>query len=407
MKTHKYSTALAAYEGMYHFSDKSSDKYTNADDSATKVINARKEDSPGTELFDSRWNDMWVANRIKFQVLPDDPGRITKFGQALIDTKESFLIYHVDSGSRDKVWSDGGDGTGLNWMGLQLMLLRDELNGKSRRDTSSWSNWIRRTYLATEQLTVLQDGRLGKGSSSRDRRLCSWGHHHHIWKSSNYPSNSISDSSAYPAYSDSDVTRDCTESGNDWIRAVKIANAEISKRVGKGSGTADDEGCFSCGGMTKVLLCLFILIAGFLLGWFFFFKNPKLDPLGANIMGKPRRNSSYRRSRSHDSHRSGSSNSGSHSGRSAHSTRSGSRRSSRRSRSHSGSDSPRSRHSKVESKSSHSHREEQHYHSSSIHSSNAKRRIESSIGRSSLRQQFPDSSGSDNDPPLTTISRHH
>ena len=40
---------------------------------------------------------------------------------------------------RDKVWSDNGDGSGSNWLGLQLMLRRDELRGAGE---GGWTSFI-------------------------------------------------------------------------------------------------------------------------------------------------------------------------------------------------------------------------------------------------------------------------
>ena len=39
---------------------------------------------------------------------------------------------------RDMVWSDNHDGSGKNWLGLQLMLLRDQIRGEER-----WSSWLK------------------------------------------------------------------------------------------------------------------------------------------------------------------------------------------------------------------------------------------------------------------------
>lgn len=41
---------------------------------------------------------------------------------------------------RDKVWSDNSDGSGSNWLGLQLMLRRDELRGGGE---GGWAGFIR------------------------------------------------------------------------------------------------------------------------------------------------------------------------------------------------------------------------------------------------------------------------
>eukprot|EP00438_Fugacium_kawagutii_P014695 Skav232116 [mRNA] locus=scaffold2353:133052:142220:+ [translate_table: standard] len=37
----------------------------------------------------------------------------------------------------DTIWSNNNDGSGKNWLGLQLMLLRDQLTG-----SRTWTSWI-------------------------------------------------------------------------------------------------------------------------------------------------------------------------------------------------------------------------------------------------------------------------
>ena len=47
------------------------------------------------------------------------------------------------------IWSDNHNGTGCNWLGLQLMLLRDELRGCRG---PSWQSWLQ---LGTSSRTIL------------------------------------------------------------------------------------------------------------------------------------------------------------------------------------------------------------------------------------------------------------
>jgi hypothetical protein len=54
----------------------------------------------------------------------------------LLGTRTAFLLEH-NSKRRDAVWSDNCDGTGQNWLGILLMLLRDELAGARAFD------WLR------------------------------------------------------------------------------------------------------------------------------------------------------------------------------------------------------------------------------------------------------------------------
>ena len=46
----------------------------------------------------------------------------------LLSTENSVLIEHT---RQDAFWADGGDGTGENWLGKILMMVREELASRS------------------------------------------------------------------------------------------------------------------------------------------------------------------------------------------------------------------------------------------------------------------------------------
>jgi len=75
--------------------------------------------------FGSNWAGMRAVLDAKFR--PRSP-----LAEALLRTGDSFLLEHNSVHGRDKVWSDNKDGSGTNWLGLQLMLLRDQLSGSAR-----------------------------------------------------------------------------------------------------------------------------------------------------------------------------------------------------------------------------------------------------------------------------------
>jgi len=59
--------------------------------------------------------------------------------EALLRTDDAFLVGHNAGASGDWVWSNNGKGgDGANWMGLQLMLIRDELQGAGL----AWTRYI-------------------------------------------------------------------------------------------------------------------------------------------------------------------------------------------------------------------------------------------------------------------------
>ena len=69
-----------------------------------------------------------------------EPG--SALADMLLSTGNAFLLEHNPRVGRDSVWSNDGNGTGRNWLGLQLMLLRDELRHTSS-ERSSWTTFIK------------------------------------------------------------------------------------------------------------------------------------------------------------------------------------------------------------------------------------------------------------------------
>lgn len=80
----------------------------------------------------SAWAAMFSILRQKFR-----PG--SEMAQRLLSTNEAFLLCRCSRTGVDQVWSDNASGDGANWLGMQLMLIRDELRNRDGR----WSNAIR------------------------------------------------------------------------------------------------------------------------------------------------------------------------------------------------------------------------------------------------------------------------
>merc|ERR1712176_401978 len=80
----------------------------------------------------NNWMGMYAVLKAKF-------ARGTEMWRALEATGDTYLLEHNSHNGRDVQWSDNSDGTGTNWLGLQLMLIRDEFSGKS-----GWTDWARR-----------------------------------------------------------------------------------------------------------------------------------------------------------------------------------------------------------------------------------------------------------------------
>jgi len=70
----------------------------------------------------SNWQAMLAVLRSKFA-----PG--SRWASGLLQTTDAFLLKRGCLGDRDDIWSDDGTGKGRNWLGMQLMLVRDELSG--------------------------------------------------------------------------------------------------------------------------------------------------------------------------------------------------------------------------------------------------------------------------------------
>ena len=69
-----------------------------------------------------RWTTMYILLKQKFQ-------RGSKLALRLEKTGSCFLLEHNPEKGRDGVWSSNKDGKGYNWLGLQLMLIREENRG--------------------------------------------------------------------------------------------------------------------------------------------------------------------------------------------------------------------------------------------------------------------------------------
>lgn len=84
----------------------------------------------------SAWQAMLTVQRARF-------ASSSQLAAALLGTGDAFLIEHSGpSSARDLVWSGSITGDGPNWLGMQLMLVRDELVQASG-GRASWTPYIR------------------------------------------------------------------------------------------------------------------------------------------------------------------------------------------------------------------------------------------------------------------------
>lgn len=81
--------------------------------------------------FGSAWNAMYAVLEAKFR-------QGSLYAKALEATGDSFLLEHEGQrGCADDVWTDQCEVDCANWLGIQLMLLRDRLTGDR-----SWTNYL-------------------------------------------------------------------------------------------------------------------------------------------------------------------------------------------------------------------------------------------------------------------------
>jgi len=79
----------------------------------------------------SNWKGMLAVLEAKFA--PN-----SALASELVGTGDAYLLEHNSVKGRDQVWSDNYDGEGTNWLGLQLMLVRERLSGDKR-----WTSWLK------------------------------------------------------------------------------------------------------------------------------------------------------------------------------------------------------------------------------------------------------------------------
>jgi len=84
------------------------------------------QEDPGFAGFGSNWKAMKAVLEAKFA-----PGSAMAAG--LLRTGGAFLLEHNSQWGRDRVWSDNRLGDGLNWLGLQLMFIRQKLRKSEGR----------------------------------------------------------------------------------------------------------------------------------------------------------------------------------------------------------------------------------------------------------------------------------
>jgi len=126
-----FSNAEAAYQALKFWTKADQFAPLSGEGAFQKKRQLAGQEDASCGGYGSMWASMWAVLCVKYS-LPE-------MEQALLQTGDAFLLEHGDIEGRDKVWSDNLRGDGTNWLGLQLMLLRDRLSGKN-----DWTHYINR-----------------------------------------------------------------------------------------------------------------------------------------------------------------------------------------------------------------------------------------------------------------------
>jgi predicted NAD-dependent protein-ADP-ribosyltransferase YbiA (DUF1768 family) len=111
----QFKCAEGAFQSLKDF--KNVDSYTQLNgDGAFRMSRNNKNIDMTYNGLGSNWAAMLHVLIAKFS----DP----ILQQQIVDCAPPFLLEHNEISGRDTTWSDNKDGTGSNWLGLQLMLIR-------------------------------------------------------------------------------------------------------------------------------------------------------------------------------------------------------------------------------------------------------------------------------------------
>lgn len=86
--------------------------------------------------YGNNWQGMIAVLRVKFAAG-------TEMMRGLLVTKNDYLLEHNVREGRDKIWSDNCRGDGMNWLGMQLMIIRGECLAKNHPHApNTWYDYL-------------------------------------------------------------------------------------------------------------------------------------------------------------------------------------------------------------------------------------------------------------------------
>lgn len=89
--------------------------------------------------YGSDWLAMFACLDAKFS---QNNSQTILCREALLKTGDAFLVGHISSSREECLWSNNNKGDGANWLGLQLMLIRDEMQ---QCGEPTWTKYIQDT----------------------------------------------------------------------------------------------------------------------------------------------------------------------------------------------------------------------------------------------------------------------
>ncbi|CAK9008291.1 unnamed protein product [Durusdinium trenchii] len=128
-----FENAEAAFQCLKHWDKK--ELFQKASAEEAYKLNRKSQGENQCDWTYAGYGSNWAGMRHVLQQKFQDE----ELRQMLLATENAFLLEHNPKHGRDTVWSNNNDGTGQNWLGLQLMWLREDLRGGS----GDWANWLR------------------------------------------------------------------------------------------------------------------------------------------------------------------------------------------------------------------------------------------------------------------------
>mmetsp|Transcript_46396 Transcript_46396/g.84932 ORF Transcript_46396/g.84932 Transcript_46396/m.84932 type:complete len:440 (-) Transcript_46396:43-1362(-) len=145
--------ALKFWEYRHQFSDLDGGEVF----SLKKQLEATQHVDRSYHGLGSNWRAMQGVLRAKFRVG-------SRLADALLATGDTYLVEHNSTPGRDLIWSDNHVGNGKNWLGMQLMLLRDALRDQ-RESSGSWTDFIENVCLIDLETGMPKSGTGGQAWS--------------------------------------------------------------------------------------------------------------------------------------------------------------------------------------------------------------------------------------------------